>query len=162
MKYPIPILLVLLFIHTSCKEKPPAFIAQNKKVVHRLIDEVFTQGRLSIIDEIFADDVLMHDATASKPKRGTQNYRQVVMAFREAFPDAKYYIDDLVAENDRVAARWRLEGHHEGMFMGKSPSGNEIKVSGIIIFRFEERKIVEYWGVFNTLSLMKQIGVIEE
>lgn len=137
-------------------------IEHNKQVVRRLFDEVFNQGNLLVINDIIAVDALGHDATSAEPKRGIESIRQVAVLFRNTFPDAEYFLDDLLAEGDRVAARWRLVGHHQGEFMGVPPTGREVKVSGIIIYRLADRKIVQYWGVFDTLALMRQIGVITE
>jgi steroid delta-isomerase-like uncharacterized protein len=137
-------------------------IEHNKQVVRRLFDEVFNQGNLLVIDDIIAVDALGHDATSSEPRRGIESIRQVAVSFRNAFPDGEYFLDDLVAEGDRVVARWRLVGHHQGVFMGVPPTGREVEVSGIIIYRLADRKIAEYWGVFDTLALMRQIGAMAE
>lgn len=71
-------------------------------------------------------------------------------------------MDDLVAEGDRVAARWTLVGHHEGTFMGVPPSGKPVRVGGIIIYRLAEGRTAEYWGATEMLALMRQIGSITE
>uniref|UniRef100_UPI0037444BEA ester cyclase n=1 Tax=Pedobacter yulinensis TaxID=2126353 RepID=UPI0037444BEA len=52
-------------------------------------------------------------------------------------PDARYEVDDLVAEHDRVVVRWRLLGTHEGPYLGIAATGEQIILSGIAIYRLE-------------------------
>ena len=135
-------------------------IEQNKQVVLRLFDEVYNQGDLSAIDDIIGWNVVGHDPTGAVPIRGIDGYRQAAVSWRDSFPDLKVSVDDVVAEGDRVAARWTLIGHHLGAFMDVPPTGREVNVGGIIIYRFAGGKIIEYWGVFDTLHLMRQLGAI--
>ena len=80
--------------------------------------------------------------------------------FRSAFPDFHVTIEDQIAEGDRVATRWTMRGTHEGEFRGISPTGKQITVTGIGIFRFSDGKVVESWDNFDQLGMMRQLGVI--
>ena len=105
-----------------------------------------------------SDHLLGRDATDREPKGGFESVKQVVLLFRTAFPDMQCPLYDLLAEGDKVAARWGLRGAHRGAFMGVAPTGKSISVTGMIVYRLEDQKIVEYWGTFDTLGLMRQIG----
>jgi len=59
-----------------------------------------------------------------------------------------------------VAVRWGVRGTHRGTFMGVPPTEKPVSVNGIIIYRLEDQKIVEYWGSFDTLGLMQQLGKV--
>ena len=126
----------------------------------RLFDEVYNQGDLSVIDDIIGRNIVGHDPTGAVPIRGIDGYRQATVLWRDSFPDLKVSVDDVVAEGDRVAARWTLLGHHQGEFMRVPPTGREVNVGGIIIYRLASGKIIEYWGVFDSLNLMRQLGAI--
>ncbi|PST83354.1 hypothetical protein C7T94_12310 [Pedobacter yulinensis] len=69
------------------------------------------------------------------------NRAEIFLAFYEqirwALPDARYEVDDLVAEHDRVVVRWRLLGTHEGPYLGIAATGEQIILSGIAIYRLE-------------------------
>ena len=132
----------------------------NKAIIRRLFAEVFNQGDVDVLDEIVAEDVLGHDATSAEPKRGRASVKQVAILFRTAFPDAQYPLADLIAEDDRVVARWGLQGIHQAEFMGVAPTQRAVNVNGIIIYRLAQGKIIEYWGNFDTLGLMRQMGVL--
>jgi predicted ester cyclase len=80
--------------------------------------------------------------------------------FREAFPDFHTTVEDQIAEGDRVVTRWRMNGTHGGEFRGIAPTGAELEVTGIGIFRFSEGKVVESWDNFDQLGMMQQLGAL--
>ena len=79
-----------------------------------------------------------------------------------AFPDLQMNVEDMIAEGDKVVARVRMSGTHQGEFMGIDPTGNRVEISGIDILRVADGKIVEHWGNFDDLGMMQQLGVIEQ
>jgi len=81
------------------------FIKDNKAIIRWLFDEVFNQGNMEVIDELVAEDVRGQDAAIDET-RTIHAFRKVVELFRTAFPDPSYTIYDLIAEGDRVVARW--------------------------------------------------------
>jgi steroid delta-isomerase-like uncharacterized protein len=132
----------------------------NRAVIRRYFDEVWNQGRVEALDTIMAQNVLGHDATSAELKVGFESVRQVVLLFRAAFPDAQYPIYDMISEGDKVVAHWGLIGTQDGQFMGVPPTGRSVSVKGIIIFRLEHLQIIEYWGSFDRLDLMQQLGAM--
>src|SRR2546426_1071770 len=69
-------------------------------------------------------------------------------------------VDVLIAEGDKVAGRITGYGTHEGDLLGISRTGKQIQMSGMVIWRIKRGKIVEAWGVNDTLSLLQQLGVL--
>ena len=132
-------------------------VKNNEVIIRRLFDEVFNQGKMEVIDELVAEDVSGQDAAIDET-RTIEAFRQVVVLFRTAFPDAVYTIHDQIAEGDRVVARWSLIGTHRGTFLDVSPTEKQVILNGIIIYRLDDEKIVEYWGEFNQLSLLRQLS----
>lgn len=63
-------------------------------------------------------------------------------------------------EDDKVVTRWTMRGTHQGEFRGITPTGKQITVTGIGIFRFSNGKVVESWDTFDQLGMMRQLGVI--
>jgi predicted ester cyclase len=74
-------------------------------------------------------------------------------------PDARYEVDDLIAEGDRVVVRWRLLGTHQGAFAGIEPTGRPITLKGIAIYRVAGGKLIERWVVSDLHGLLQEIGV---
>jgi predicted ester cyclase len=71
-------------------------------------------------------------------------------------------IEDLIAEGDKMVARWRSHATHQGDYMGIAPTGNRVKFTGISFYRIEGRKIAESWTVEDQFGLMGQIGAVAE
>jgi steroid delta-isomerase-like uncharacterized protein len=76
------------------------------------------------------------------------------------FPDAEVTVEQIAAEDDRVAVLYRLRGNHRGDFLGVPASGNAIDVSGMTIMRFENGAIVERWNVLDQMTMLQQLGVM--
>ena len=78
----------------------------------------------------------------------------------EAFPDLRTAEVDSVKEGDKVAFRWLLSGTHEREFMGVAATGRRVEVMGMDIVRLADGEIIEHWGEFDAMGLLRQIGVI--
>ena len=78
---------------------------------------------------------------------------------RDAFPDYWMEITHIVAEDDRVAARFRQGGTHTGPLMGIAPTGKKVEWTEIGILRVADGKVVESWYDVDMLGLMSQLGV---
>src|SRR5438552_106610 len=69
-------------------------------------------------------------------------------------------VDDLIAEGDKVAGRVTGYGTHEGELLGVPRTGKEIRMSGLVIWRIRNGKIVETWVQNDTMGLLHQLGVL--
>ncbi|HVK03475.1 MAG TPA: ester cyclase [Armatimonadaceae bacterium] len=127
-------------------------------LVHRYFDDLMSQGKFEVIDEIIAERFSFHIPTLPEPIRGKDGMRGFVTGLRTGFPDIKFTVEREIAEGDKAAARWFIEGTHNGPFLGMPPTGNRIKDQGVDIFVFQGGKIAEIWVNENDLGLMKQLG----
>jgi predicted ester cyclase len=80
--------------------------------------------------------------------------------FRGAFPDIAHTIEDQVAEGDKVVTRLRAHATHKGELMGIPPTGEEVTIEGISIWRIANGKIKECWVNYDALGLLQQLGAI--
>jgi serine phosphatase RsbU (regulator of sigma subunit) len=129
---------------------------ENKAIFRRYIEEVPNQGNLEAVDEIF-DRYLAHQPDGSTLERGPEDVKRFQSEFRSAFHNMSLSIDDQIAEGDKVMTRVTLRGTHLGEFRGLAPTGKEIEIKGVSIFRFSsEGKVVESWDALDQLSLMRQ------
>jgi|SRR5215217_3457533 len=77
----------------------------------------------------------------------------------DAFPDLRVTQANKVAEKDKVAFRWMMSGTHEGEFMGVAPTGKRVAVMGMDIVRVGDGEILGYWGEFDVVSMLRQLGI---
>ena len=133
----------------------------NKALLLRFDAEVWNAGDVSVMDELFAPDYINHDPSLGQPP-DREGHKRVIAMVREALPDLRETVDDLVAEDDRVVFRWTVTATHERDFMGTPATGKRIEFSGIEIYRIADGRIVERWGVFDRLGMLRQLGVIRK
>jgi steroid delta-isomerase-like uncharacterized protein len=134
-------------------------LEQNKAVVRRLYEEANDQARFDLLDELVAEDATIH-TPAPIDARGREGFRQLLGFFRAAFPIQHTEIHTLLAQGDLVVAHHTHYATNTGTFMGMPPTGREIVVQGIEIFRLADGRIAEFWHHDDMLSLFQQLGIV--
>ena len=134
--------------------------ADIKALARRFYDEVFTGGNLELIDELIDDDFVEHEEFPGLPP-GKEAVRYFVTATQEAFPDLTDDVEDLIAEDNKVASRVRVSGTHKGEFMGIPATGNKVDFQVIDILAYRDSKATDHWGVTDQLAMLTQLGVVE-
>ena len=119
---------------------------ENKAMVRRLLEAINT-GNMDVMDELFTPEV------AGQAKQG-------FTAFRSAFPDWREEIVEVVAEEDKVVGRFKCSGTHRGEMMGIAPTGRHMEVDEVYFLRVENGKFVEFWGLEDYLSRIRQLGLL--
>jgi steroid delta-isomerase-like uncharacterized protein len=131
----------------------------NKAVIRRWNEEIFNEKRTDRADELVTQDYVDHAALPGQAP-GLEGAKHKWAMYVAAIPDLRVTMDEMVAEGDRVAARWTAEGTHEGELLGIPPTGKRIRWSGISICRVAEGKLAEQFERWDRLDLMQQLGVI--
>lgn len=131
-----------------------------KTLVRKFIEEIWNKGNLGVVDEIVATNYVRHDPATPDVSPGPEGLKQLVTAFRNAFPDLHFTIEDMLVEGDKVVTRYSSSGTHKGEFMGIAPTGKYGTSSGIGIGRIVNGQVVEEWVHWDTLGTLKQFGVI--
>jgi len=133
--------------------------AANKALIRRFFEEVWSTGDLSRRDAFLDAGYRGHMAGAAEPI-DRDGWTAWFQGFRAAFPDARFTVEDMVAEGDRVAARLTMRGTHLGPLNGAPPTGRAVVVSGMSIERIADGRIVEGWNENDALGLLQQLGML--
>ena len=128
----------------------------NKALSRQFITEVFNNGKYGVADELLAENFAAH---SSGNDQGRDEFKQMIMAFRGAFPDYNCTIDDQIAEDDQVATRWTFHGTQTGPLMGVPPTGRQVEVTGVAIDRVVNGQLVESWLELDMNRMLQQLGV---
>jgi len=122
-------------------------VETNKRLVRRLVEEVLNERRLDVIDELY------HPRLASAARRWIE-------PFLASFSDVHMRIDDLIAEDDTVVGRFSCSGTHSGDWLGHPPTDRRFTdVAEVYIFHIADGRIVRAWGLEDTLSRLRQLGL---
>jgi steroid delta-isomerase-like uncharacterized protein len=127
----------------------------RKKAEQWLID-FWSKGDYSLAHELHAADYVRHDSPF--PINNPDAYVQFIQIYRSAFPDLTFTLEDMLVEGDRVVLRWRATATHTGELLGIPATGKAVNMRGMDLLHFREGKIIESWGVFDSLDVLRQIG----
>jgi len=129
----------------------------NKAIVRRFFEEVFNRQNLAVLDELVRSDFVHRQA--GRVLRGAEFFSEVESgAHFAAFPDLSITIEDMVAEGDKVVARWTARGTHQGEAMGRPPTGKVVTWTGMNFMRVLNGQLAEDYEELDTLGLMQQLG----
>ena len=131
---------------------------ENKTLVQRWFSEVWNEGRADAIDEMLADDAVVHGLGADL--HGSAEFKHFHSAYRNAYPDVTIDVDDLVAEGDMVAVRWSAIGTHRGDGLGFPATGRRAQFTGMVFVRIKDGRLVEGWNNFDQLGMLQQLGIV--
>lgn len=132
----------------------------NKEIIRRLFDAVLNGGKLGLLDTIVGAAYVDHNPVAGQAA-GAAGVKARVAALREGFPDLRFTLEDIVGEDEIVAARYHWRGTHRGSFLGIPPTGKTILVRGMDFYRLRDDKIVEHWDNVDDLGMLTQLGDLD-
>ena len=133
---------------------------ENKAVIRRLFDEVYNGQNFDVLDELVAENVVNHSATAEH-KYGIEGFRHVMEWGCALMPDGRYELLDMIAEGEMVACRVRVSGTMQGELFGIPPTGKSATVEHVHWHRLAGGKLVERWAVRDDLGALIQLGIID-
>ena len=130
---------------------------KNREVLEHLLFDGLNKRDLSLFDEVYAPNILYH-----APKIEIDNLkdlRNLSNGYFSAFHDTEITINDLIAKDDKVILRFTFQGVHKETLQEIQPTGRNIKITGMAVYRLKDGKIVEEWEEFDQLGMMQQLGM---
>ena len=134
--------------------------AEESKTIVRRFWGIWEEGNIDLVDELLAPDYINHTPASPDQPTGPEGVKGVVAMFRSAIPDLRVVVEDMIAEGDKVAVRYTLEGTHEGELFGVPPTGQRLSIKSISVERVSDGRIREHWRVTDSLDMMQQLGAI--
>ncbi len=137
--------------------QPPAS-ERNRETARRVIEEFFNQGRVELADELFAAEYRNHAQPDDGLPSGPEGMKERVRRLRQAFPDVRLTIENMIAEGDTISARVTLRGTHKGEFLGLAPTHRSIAVTSVGMHEFVDGKVVASWRLSDLAEALRQAG----
>jgi predicted ester cyclase len=124
---------------------------QNKALVRRFM-EARAKADLNAIEEMMAPDFISHGLLPGQ-QPGREGLKRSIAEISAAFSNRRRFIEDQVAEGDKVVTRYTLRATHDRKeIMGVAPTGREVTYKAIVIHRISGVKIAEEWGAGTSIS----------
>jgi steroid delta-isomerase-like uncharacterized protein len=137
---------------------------ENKAIVRRFFEEAWNLKKIDELHQYWSDNNIHHFGIVERAT-GPDAARQVMETWWTAFPDFKYDITALIAEDDLVAALVTFAGTQEGVFtLGSrtiTPTNKSLCDAEMFVFRVADGKIVESWSIWDRLNMLAQLGALE-
>ena len=131
----------------------------SKQVMIRFTEFINTASE-TLAAELISPDAIFHVPGRPEPMRGPAGYLAIIEMMRGGFPDIPWTLEEMVAEGDKVAARFTMRGTHLGTFFGAASTGKKIAVRALNIYRLARGQIIEETGQPDLLGLLQQIGAV--
>lgn len=132
--------------------------SDHKATLRRYYEQVLTEGRLEVLDEIARPDHVEHNPLPGQAQ-GRPGLEQRVNILRAAF-NPRFTLDHVIAEGDRVAVMWTNRGTHVGEWFGMPATGRSFTIQGVDIHLLREGRMAEHWDVVDVYSMLIQLGAL--
>jgi steroid delta-isomerase-like uncharacterized protein len=132
---------------------------QNKALAKRAFEELLSKGRFELAEQLYAKDFVNHGIHRDIRLEEDQ---AALKGWHQAFPDLSIVPEKLIADGELVAVYWIARGTNTGTGNGLPATGKKAEQSGITIWRIVDGKIKEEWSAFDQLSMMKQLGLLDQ
>lgn len=134
-------------------------IEKNKSIMNRFV-EFINSADENLAKELISPSAKFYVPGRPEPLEGPTGYLQIIGMMRSGFPDIKWHLEEVIAEDDRIAARFVMHGTHGGAFFGVPPTGKSIAVKAMNFYRLSNGQFVEEYGMPDMMGLMQQIGAL--
>ena len=131
-------------------------VEQKKALIRRLIETVWNQGNMDVVDELIAENYVYENPSIKMEVKGPEGYKEFVSMLRNAYSGVQFVVGDMVAEDDKVVTCWTFRGAFHDLTKSEIP----VSTTGVSVNRIENGKIVEERTHHDALGLLQQLGVV--
>ena len=149
-------LLAVTLLVAGCRSDTPKNDLEANRAVVRKYYQVWSDGRVVVLDTLVAPDFVCHFLNGIEYK-GIEGAKEFVTGHRKSFPDWREEIVDMVSEDDKVVTRYKSTGTQLGEFNGLAPTGKQVTIYETSIYRIANGKLAEQWGFPDAVSLSAQV-----
>ena len=131
--------------------------------IHELLTSDYTFVNQELAEELYHAKCRFHGVPPGYDGRvGPELVKDLCHAYQDAFPNQRYEVEQMVAEGDTVAVRWRVSGTHQSPLelgpMSILTTGRKVDVRGFTMCRVQNGQIVEVWQVADMWTAFQQMG----
>lgn len=133
---------------------------ENKVIIQRLYDEVWNKRKVELLHLLLSPSHALHGPIFPGSSIGPEAYKQTLIVFTSGFPDLRFTVEEMVAEDEKVVCYWTISGTQQGEFMGVPATGKKVSVDGITIHHIANGKIMDTYVSPDMWGMMHQLGVV--
>ena len=122
--------------------------------------EGLNSGNLSVADEVFQPDCVIHINGNPQRDLSLDNFKQMIAGLLIAFPDLHFTINDQFTSGEKVSTRWTAKGTNTGPFGEMQATGRVVEIEGLIIDHVINGKVKRRWELWDQMAMMQQLGLV--
>lgn len=146
-----------LFACKSAADINEKIAQDNIKFYSNVWDVAINQGNVSILDEAYAPDVVLHTVPETK---GSSNAKAYYTNYVTGFSNREFIVKETFAQGNKLTKYWVFKGKHTGDFFGIPATGKTINVEGCTIATIVNGKITDERDFFDNLEFLRQLGLM--
>ena len=131
---------------------------QYLEIIRKIMEEGFGKARLQLIDQYVGENFIEHQLGAKDGREGLKN---TIIQIHNGLSQLKYVLQRSTTEADIIWTHYRATAVQTGEFMNMPPSGKQISIDIMDIFRLENGLLVEHWGIPDRFAAMMQLGFFQ-
>lgn len=148
-----------VFVSNMAIVKADDVLEQHKAVMKKFETMINTNDK-PLAKELVSDTASFYTPASPAPLYGGEGYLSVVDYMRSGFSDIQWKIEDMAAEGDIVAVRWKLTATHDGQFMGIEPTGAKISTTVMNFYYFNDKnQIVNDIAAEGMIGILRPLGL---
>jgi len=129
--------------------------ANNKETVRTIYEQAMNKRNLALLKEIISEDY-----TGAQGIKGPAGFEATITSLVQSFPDIRWSVQELIAEDDKVMVKWEIQGTHIGQFQHIAPTGKKVSGTGMGIYTFKDGKVVSTQVQTDRLGFLQELGVL--
>ena len=141
--------------NTKIKEVKMSANESNKEIIQKVYEQALNKRKMYLLN-----DMISAEYVCIKGAKGAPTFQEPIVLLIKAFPDIQWHIEQLVAENDKVAVKWKWQGTHSGQFQQYIPTGKATSNEGSAIFKFKDGKIISSDVITDRLGFLQQVEAL--
>ena len=135
-------------------------LTERNKELMKKFETMINTADTELAEELVASDAPFYTPASPEPLYGGKGYLSVVHWMRSGFSDVQWKLEEMVADEDKVAVRWTLTGTHDGELLGVKATGKKIKTSVMNFYYFnKDGKITNDIAAEGMIGILRPLGL---
>lgn len=128
---------------------------QNKELARKIYEQCLNKRNFDLLNEIVSEEY-----TGVLGKKGAAGFREPMEALIRSFPDMQWILTNLIAEDDKVFASWKVQGTHSNPFNNIPATGKIISSEGTGVLTLKNGKVISTQVLTDRLGFMQALEVL--
>jgi predicted ester cyclase/heme-degrading monooxygenase HmoA len=139
---------------TKSEQRMLTITEKNKEILRLVLEQAFNQRKMELLTDVVSEDYIGFNGT-----KGAAGFQAPIRQLIDGFADARWNVQQIFAEGDKVFVSWKLEGTHTGTWQRIPPTGKRVSVNAMGTYELKDGKIVNAQVLTDRLGFLQELGI---